>query len=307
MRKNDEKGLIMNNNFLYYKGSIDRIINTCINKYQLPETVAEKMKSTLSEKLYFSKSNIEDSFTVNGIKYDWKCSCYKNFIRGPIFNIEIRGKEYQIIMDYDYCGDDVGSVLRHFYFEQYNKLYIEASMTEESNIRPCEYADKHGIDSTVLLRRQILFTKMLYKDNETLLPGLKQLQDDFIRDNLLENGACYSEYKTYETGILIKEDGNIIYDNVYKCTIPYNDGKVVFYIDKEFKAHLKLENDKKNNLTFKDIPQNILDIVREKIGKAKKLGADTSDIKLTFQQAQQEAKEKTTNGTTVVGSEYGDR
>ena len=297
----------MNKNFLYYKGSIDSIINTCIKKYPLPETVGEKMKSTLSEKLQFSKSNIEDSFTVNGIKYDWKCCCYENFIRGPIFNIEIRGKEYHIIMDYDYCGDDVGSVLKHFYFEQYNQLYIEASMTEESNVRPCEYADKHGIDSTVLLRRQTLFTKMLYKDNETLLPDLKQLQDDFIRDNLLENSACHSEYKTYETGILIIEDGNIIYDDVYRCTIPYNDRKVVFYIDKEFKAHLKLENDKKNNLTFNDIPQNILGIVMEKIRKAKELGADISDIKLTFQQAQQKAKEQPINGTTVVGSGYGDR
>lgn len=293
----------------YYKESIRRVINKLITKYELPKTVTEEMNSKLSKKLKSSNNNIRDSLIVDGIEIDY--DCYGSFNTGLGLKIEIQDNDYHTAMYYSilHCGEYVGSALYHFYFEKYNSYLVsEAKMNYLTNTVPCEIADKEDIDAIILLKRLGLLTTMFDKNDKSLPDKLKLLQNEFIRNVLIKNGVFECSYVD-ENGIVVEESGSTIQDDVYTCIIKKIDfdGKISFYIDKEFKAHLKLENDKKNNLTFNDIPQDISGIVMEKIIKAKELGADISDIKLKFRQAQQEAKEQLTNGTTVVGSGYGDR
>lgn len=295
----------------YQRISISHIIDKCINEYNLPNNVAQQIMKELSDELQSGKKeiSIKKSITVNGIRYG-----YQYYDRElSRLRLETKGKDGESLMEYkiNYSGDYFGSALCHFYFKKDDPYLLnESVMTVGTNIRPCENADENGIDAIILLRRECLLTKMLYKNDKSLPDKFKLLQKEFIRDVLIKNGVCKCYYKD-ETGISINERGSTIRDNVYKCTITNAKDavKISFYIDKNFKAHLMLENIYNNNLMVNDIPQNILDIVREKIREAQKLGVDISDIPVKFRQVQQEAKKQpTTHGTTgVVGSGHADR
>lgn len=296
---------------IYYMISIKHIIDKCTKDYNLPENVAQQMMKELSDELQSGKKeiSIKKSITVNGIRYG-----YQYYDRElSRLRLETKGKDGESLMEYkiNYSGDYFGSALCHFYFKKDDPYLLnESVMTVDTNIRPCENADENGIDAIILLRRECLLTKMLYKNDKSLPDKFKLLQKEFIRDVLIKNGVCKCYYKD-ETGISIDELGSTIRDDVYKCTIrkAYDAVKISFNIDKEFKAHLMLENIYNNNLMVNDIPQNILDIVREKTREAQKLGVDISDIPVKFRQVQQEAKKQpTTHGTTgVVGSGHADR
>lgn len=298
----------------YYKISIKHIIDKCTKNYNLPENVAQQMMKELSDELQSGKKeiNIEKSITVNGVRY--KYHYYgRELIGFDSLKLETEGKDGNSLIEYkiNYNGDYFGANLCHFYLKKYEPYLLnESVMMYETNIRPCENADENGIDAIILLKRECLLTKMIDKKDKSLPDKFGLLQKEFIRDVLIKNGVCECSYKD-ETGISINERGSTIRDDVYKCTITNAKDavKISFYIDKNFKAHLMLENIYNNNLMVNDIPQNILDIVREKIREAQKLGVDISDIPVKFRQVQQEAKKQpTTHGTTgVVGSGHADR
>lgn len=297
----------------YNSISIRRIIDKWTKKYNLPENVAQEIMKELSDELQSGKKeiSIQKSMTVNGIRYEYQYYD-RELSRFASLRLETEGKDGKSLMEYkiNYSGDYFGSALSHFYFEKYEPYLLNEALMTEANITPCENADMNDIDAIILLKRKYLLTKMLYKKDKSLPDKFKLLQNEFIRDVLIKNGVCECSYRD-ETGISIEERGSTILDDVYKCTITkaYDAVKISFNIDKEFKAHLMLENIYNNNLMFNDIPQSILDIVREKTREAQKLGVDISDIQLKFPQVLQEAKQQpSTHETTgVVGSEHGDR
>lgn len=149
--------------------------------------------------------------------------------------------------------------------------------------------DAKSITVGQLLKRFQLFDKMVSKTDPT--------RDEIIFNAIVSYAGC--KFKRFNERLAISEECQVSGSNNVYCyeveDIERDSIIVSFWIDKDFKAGLSLAK----NLTFGEIPEEIMSAVRKKIKIAKENGVDISaiPIELQPQQAQGLSTIKSSNNT----------